>query len=67
MLSSNLTGLLCFVTFCLNALIDVDLAVSQQPHHPTDQLHKGIYLIPYIILRQVTKNIQGKKRKKEGE
>jgi len=31
------------------------------------QLHKGIYLIPYIILRQVTKNIKGKKRKKEGE
>ncbi len=49
----NLPGLLRFITFCLDALINVDLTVSQQPHHPTDQLHKGVYLIQDVVLRQV--------------
>lgn len=47
------TCFLAFSALCLQTLIDVNLAVSQQPYDATDQLNKRVRLIQNIFLRQI--------------
>lgn len=44
------TGLLRLVTLSGETLVDINLAVPQQPHHSAHQLHKWVGLIQNFIL-----------------
>lgn len=48
------TCLLRLVALDLQALVDVDLTVPQQPHHTADQLHEGVRLVQDLLLGQVS-------------
>lgn len=49
--SFTLVGYL--VALSLQALVDVNLAVPQQPYHPTDELNKRVELVQNILPCQV--------------
>lgn len=47
------TGLLGLVTLGLQALVDVNLSVPQQPHHSADQLDERVGPVQNIFLGQI--------------